>query len=174
MVTFSIINPPAGAVSWLADIETTPPTDPVYTSALTDSISLTAPTGVPLQVFFITYTSPVGTQVGNVTGVVGTSPHATITFVDGQTYTMDMTAGTLVGASPDPTPTPTPAPASGLTGVIPTIIEFMLVMMIMKMMQGTMTSQPNGALERAARTLVLVSPQYTGFGRRVGPSRQVD
>ena len=97
MITFKITNPPAGAVSWLIDIETggTPVFAPI-TAGLASPITMTAPVGSPVTVFFLAYADPVGTSATGTTVWKG-SQQIVMTLVDGATYTMDMSTGDLIG-----------------------------------------------------------------------------
>jgi hypothetical protein len=52
-----------------------------------------------------------------------------------------------------------------LTTLVPTIIEFMLVMMFMKIMMGMMTNEPKGAIATASNK--VGSYAYTG-GKYIG------
>ena len=99
MITFKIINPPAGAVSWLIDIETggTPVFAPV-TVGLTSPITMTAPVGSAVEVFFLAYADPVGTSATGTTIWKGSQNYTGI-LTDGLTLTMDMSSGELVGQS---------------------------------------------------------------------------
>lgn len=57
--------------------------------------------------------------------------------------------------------------SDSLTTLVPTIIEFMLVMMFMKVMMGMMTNQPKGIIEKAsnkAGDYAYQGGQYIGKG----------
>ena len=100
MITFKIINPPAGAISWLIDIETggAPVFAPV-TVGLTSPISMSnAPIGSSVEVFFLAYADPVGTSATGTTIWKG-SQNYTGVLTDGLTLTMDMSTGDIIGNS---------------------------------------------------------------------------
>jgi hypothetical protein len=149
MVTFSITNPPTGAVSWLIDIETggTPVFNPT-TVALTAPIVIAAPVGSSVSVHFLAYSDPVGTSATGTTVLKGAQGFTAV-LTDGATYTMNMSTGELVNANP----------ISSISSIIPTIIEFMLVMMIMKMMSSTMPASGSSS-PKSAKNVVYPPVSY--------------